>query len=214
MSVATATADHGDGPTFSVDARPGGGIDQSRTVRVGESFNVEVVVTDAGATPPWWAYQVTLEYDDLVLDGVVAAPDVSWAASPVAGVHGGNVYPFSDGPYCDPAFQGEELEFEDDSGVASWAMTCANAGPLGAFESGGGALVEFALRCERPGTAVVSTTGAADTFLYVYPEGEYNDHEHDATIRCVGRREAGRDRGHGCEHANSLAALIRCLFLR
>ena len=99
-----------------------GGIQNTRNVPVGTSFNVEVSVDTAAL--PWEGYQITLDYDDVELDGKLPGADTGWTMIPVNGTNGGNIFVFTSGTTCTPATQGASRNGEDDIGLANWAMTC------------------------------------------------------------------------------------------
>jgi hypothetical protein len=148
---------------------------------VGFTFNVEVFATTSIL---WEAYQVTLHYDDAILDGVTPNPDQSWNTAPVEGVHGGNRFSFTTTPaFCTPSTQGTSRFLEDDSGQASWAVVCTEDAP-GTNHTGEGALVQFAFKCEAPGTANLTLTDINDTYLLDAAFTPYNDAQQNATIVC------------------------------
>ena len=142
-----------------------GGIQTTRSVATGTSFNVEVS-TNTTDSLPWEGYQMTLDYNDVTLDGVVPGVDPGWETAPVEGVNGGDVFNagFTTGRSCIPATQGGGRFLEDDSGTANWAVTCTET-TSGTTHTGEGALIQFAFTCENDGTADFSIRGVADTFL-------------------------------------------------
>ena len=184
---------HADGPltSFSVDADPTvPGIQNSRSVPVGSTFNVEVVL-DAHPGPNWEAYQVTMDYDDVKIDGKLpldpppAASDTGWTMTPVQGVNGGNTFTFTMGASCIPSTQAASRFGEDDNGLANWAMTCAES-VAGTAHSGIGPLVQFSLKCEAAGPAPLTLHDNVDTFLLDPEFNQYGDHVHNAVIDCQG----------------------------
>jgi RHS repeat-associated protein len=172
--------------TFAVDAVPDGTVDSTRTVDVGASFSVDIVVTGTAAAA-WEGYQVELEYDDAILDAVVAHPDAGWTMQPVIGVAGANVHQFSSGTLCTPTTQAGSLFSEDDAGTAAWVMTCTE-GQVGASTSPAPVfrLVQFAFVCGQPGPATLQLSDGDSTFLLDSDHETYNDATADGTVTCAG----------------------------
>jgi hypothetical protein len=170
--------------SFSIDLDPSlNGVQATRTIAIGSSLNVEIVVATSGL--PWEGYQVVMSYDDVVLDRVVPNPDVSWISAPIEGVRGGNVFAFTTAPpLCTPTTHSDSINvLEDDAGLANWAMTCTELA-LGASHTGQGALVQFTLRCEAVGVALLTLADIGDTFLLDSALNAYNDAQYNATIMC------------------------------
>ncbi len=168
---------------FSIDTDPSApGTQTTRTVAVGDSFNVEIVTT---TSLPWEGYQITLHYDDVVLDGVVPNPDQPWTAAPIEGGRGGNRFAFTTTPaFCTPSTHGPSRNLEDDAGLANWAMTCSESAS-GTSHTGSGALVQFTFKCEAPGAANLTLADVNDTFLLSSDFTQYNDQQSSAAIACV-----------------------------
>ncbi len=182
VSEHTITVNVSNNALFSIDADPvAAGIQASRTASVGSNVNVDVVVD---ANVAWEGYQITLNYDDVRLDGVVPAPDQPWTAAPIAGVRGGNRFAFTTTPaFCTPSTHGPSRFLEDDAGAADWAMTCTEA-TSGTSHSGEGALVQFTFKCEAAGTASLTLGDVNNTFLLAADFSQYNDAQANATITC------------------------------
>ncbi len=169
--------------SFEVDVDTGAdGIQTTRSVAVGSSFNVEVSINTTDGLP-WEAYQVTLDYDDVVLDAV--GPDSDWDTAPVEGVNGGNVFAFTTGAFCTPPTQSGAIFTENDSGTAQWALTCTEI-TSATNHTGEGALVRFTFTCEESGTADLDLRDVADTFLLDAAFSQFNDHVHNASVTCGG----------------------------
>ena len=168
---------------FFIDADPSMiGIQTTRAISVGGAFNVSVGATATGFA--WEAYQVTLHYDDMKLDGIVPIPDQPWNSAPVAGVHGGNVYAFTTGPaFCTPSNQSSSRNLEDDSGLANWAMTCTES-TSGTSHTSYGPLVEFTFRCESAGVASLTVADMSGTFLLTTDFSQHNELQESATVTC------------------------------
>ncbi len=167
---------------FSIDVDANtAGVQTTRTVALGYTFNLDVVAT---ASLSWQAYQITLHYDDVVLDGVIPSPDQPWTAAPIEGVRGGNRFAFTTTPaFCTPSSQGLSRNLEDDAGLANWAMTCTEAA-TGTSHADAGALAQFTFTCEAVGSASLTLTDINDTFLLAANFAQYNDAQYGATITC------------------------------
>ncbi len=157
-----------------------GGIQTTRTVAVATSFNVEVS-TNTTNSLPWEAYQVTLGYNDIVLDAV--GPASVWETAVSEGVNGGQVFPFTTGSFCTPSTQSASIFNEDDVGVAEWAVTCTED-TSGTEHTGEGALVQFTFTCDTDGTADLDLRDVNDTFLLDSAFSQFNEHVHNATVTC------------------------------
>ncbi len=165
---------------FSVDADTGAaGIQTTRTAIVGGGFNIEVT-TNTTDMLPWEAYQVAVDYADVVLDAVGGS--ASWTATPMEGVRGGNAFPFTTGAFCTPATQQGSI-YDDDVGSGDVYTTCTET-TFSTSHTGEGPLMQFAFRCETAGTSTIAPRAIADTFLLDSAFLSYNDHQHDATITC------------------------------
>jgi hypothetical protein len=159
-----------------------GGIQNTRNVNVGSSFNVEVSVDTAGL--PWEGYQITLDYDDVELDGKLPGVDTGWTMVPVNGTNGGNKFVFTSGATCTPATQGASRNGEDDLGLANWAMTCTET-TSGTPHTGDGALIQFTFTCEVAGPAAFDLRNVADTFLLDGNFDSWNDNVNNADVTCI-----------------------------
>ena len=167
--------------SFELDVNPTqDGIQTTRTVALGASFNV-VVLTNTTDALPWEGYQVTLNYDDVTLEPV--APASTWAAAPVEGTSGGNVFVFTTGATCTPATQAASVFGEDEIGLANYAMTCTET-TSGTTHTGEGALIQFAFTCAANGTADFTISAIADTFLLDNQFNQFNNHVHNGQVTC------------------------------
>jgi hypothetical protein len=165
--------------SFTVDAVPGGFVDNARTVAVGSTFSVQISAEYVG--PSWIAYQVFLGYSDVTLDAV---PFGSWNLPPVENVSGGNLYPFVSGPTCDPSSGAASIFGENDAGTAEVGMTCAHASTANQAD-GGGELVQMVFRCETVGLASLTLLDDEDTFILDRNFDSHNNEQDNATINCV-----------------------------
>ena len=136
-----------------------GGIQTTRNLNPGDSFNVEVS-TNTTNSLPWEGYQVTLNYNDVMLDAV--APATGWDVAPAEGTSGGNAFSFTTGATCTPATQSASVFGEDDSGLANYAMTCTET-TSGTAHTGEGALIQFAFTCETDRAPPTSPSATSPT---------------------------------------------------
>jgi hypothetical protein len=173
---------------FSVDLDTGvGGIQTTRTVAQGAAFNIVIETNTVPDTLPWEAYQITLRYNDAVLDAVTAG---GWDDAPAEGTQGGNVFAFATAnEFCTPAtqatsvFNADNSIGEDDSGINSIAMTCTEEVP-GTDHTGDGPLVQFAFLCDTSGSSTFTIDDISNTFLFDASGNDFNHHQHAATLTC------------------------------
>jgi hypothetical protein len=174
--VATTFAVDGDPSTGTVDAAVPG------PVTVGNTFHVNVVLTDLETGDDYDTYQATVQYETSVLEAV-GAP-ASWGLAPTA-TEGGNLAPFT-AAACDPAIASEAFSDQPDGagGIDTVQVTCFDAvGGATTFE---GALVQFVFQCIDNGTVPIDLLGTGQTFvLNALGSGvEQSDGSTDASVVC------------------------------
>jgi hypothetical protein len=177
--VLRTTADDaaaGTGTTFAIDADTGSaGIQPTRAVApaVGANFTIDVHLTNV--VPTYGAYQVAVDYDD-VLFTAVGLPN-NWNDTPVLDVTSGSpggtvVYP--SGAICDPVPTTNSIIGEDGGGTASLSMSCA-ASTFGELTSYTGVLVSLVFRCETNGTGNITLQDVNGTFVLDGNINQFND---------------------------------------
>ena len=176
---------------FAVDADlTADGVQAARagTIPPGGRFTIDVVLS-GGTIPNYLAYQVTIDYDDVLFD--VTGLPLNWNDPPVIDVSGGTpggtvVWP--SGAICDPSPTSNSLVGEDDAGTATLSMTCADA-MFGETTSYTGMLLELVFTCRGiAGAGAITIHGIRDTFLLADPGGSgfavYNDGVAHGSVTC------------------------------
>jgi hypothetical protein len=167
---------------FSIDVNPDSrGIQASRSVPIGETFETDVVLVQLAASA-YTAYQVRVGFDDAVLRPV-GLPD-DWARAPAKG-ESGNIAEFPHGVNCVPG--PGDLAYHPDNtgdGRGHLYMGCVDVGvsPIETLQP----LVRFAFVCLEAGTAeLTAPLGPTGSHILGEDWEEYWDASNEATVTCV-----------------------------
>lgn len=185
LQFSRGDANAGTPTLFAVDADlTAGGVQAARpgTVALTNNFSVETVLTSLGGGVVYQAYQIGIQYDDVVFDAV-GAP-ANWSDAPVLDTTAGNIAVFGDSltPVCDPSPPGNAYTEDDDSGVALVTMTCAQQGLPGTTVYTG-PLTGFVFQCDQNGTGTIELV-LIDTYLLDNSFANINDGVASATVTC------------------------------
>jgi hypothetical protein len=132
-----------------------------------------------------------------------------WSNTPVPDVSGGNVAPF-DTASCGPEPPYNPLPDEDNAGVGTYYVGCAEGAFPQTSISYTGRLIEFVLRCDANGLAALTLD---PVYTFVVEETTFDsklDHAHNAMVTCgSGTGDADSDgmpdtyeTAHVCLNAN------------